>query len=198
VSRLGFPVLERLGVPATVFVPTEYAGSQQPMAWAGMSRWLGTPFEPELECMSWDELRGLRDAGWEIGSHTRTHRDLATLTDAELDAELRGSREECEAEIGRPCRGLAYPFSSFDARVKRAAAAAGYEAALILDSEPAIRPQTVPLPSGTAADPMEMLRAGIYGRDGWPRFLAKTSPAVRRARLKAGGALANLRRSQAS
>ena len=184
VLNRGFPVLAKLGVPATVFVPTAYAGSQEPMAWSGMESWLGTPFEPELECMSWDELRGLRDAGWEIGSHSRTHRDLATLPDAELEAELRGSREECEAEIGRSCRALAYPFSSFDARVKQAAAAAGYESALILDSKVAIPRRTMPLLAGPAADPMELLRTGVYRGDGWLRFLAKTSLAIRRIRAR--------------
>lgn len=181
VLEWGLPVLERLGVPATVFVPTAYVGSGEPMAWAEMSRWLGTPFESELECMSWDELRRLRDAGWEIGSHTHTHPDLVSLGEGELGAELRRSREECEREIQRPCRSLAYPFSSFDSRVKRAATAAGYSSALILDSQVAIPRQTMPS-LGPPTDPMELLRAGIYRDDGRLRFLAKTSPAVRRAR----------------
>lgn len=182
VLRTGLPVLKQLEVPATVFVPTAFASSQEPMAWSEMASWLGTPFEPELDCMTWDELRGLRDEGWEIGSHTRTHCDLVSLGEAELASELRGSREDCERELGQPCRSLAYPFSSYDGRVKESARDAGYEAAVILDRQVAIRRQTMPLLAGVSFDPFELLRAGIYGDDGWARFLAKTSLAARRVR----------------
>ena len=37
------PVLESLGVPATVFVPTALVGSERPMAWPGTDQWLGVP-----------------------------------------------------------------------------------------------------------------------------------------------------------
>lgn len=182
VLRDGFPVLARLGIPGTVFVPTAFASSAEPMAWSGMDEWMGTPFEQELAPMSWDELRRLRDAGWEIGSHTRTHPDLSCLDDAAVAAELRGSREECEREIERPCLALAYPFSSYEPRVKEIARRAGYRAAVTLDNELAIPRGAMPILPGTVPDPYETLRAGIYRGDGWARFLAKTSPLARRLR----------------
>jgi len=182
VLREGLPVLERLGVPATMFVPSAFATSQEPMAWPGMEDWAGTPFESELDCMSWEELRRLSAAGWEIGSHSRSHPVLTSLGDAELEAELRGSREECEAELQRPCAALAYPFSAYDARVKAMAREAGYDTAAILDNHLAIPEGSRPLPGGGGSDSFELLRSGIYRGDGWARFAAKTSPATRRAR----------------
>ena len=180
----GFPVLERLGAPATVFVPTAFPALGKPMAWAGMERWLGTPFEAELEPMSWEELRGLQEAGWEVGSHSRGHRDLVALDDAELAAELRGSREDCERELDRPCVSLAYPFSSYDERVKRVAAESGYVAAVILDSELAVPARSVSF-AAAGPDPLELLRAGIYRHDSWPRFRFKVSAPARRIRASA-------------
>lgn len=182
VLREGLPVLERLGVPATMFVPSAFATSQEPMAWAGMENWLGTPFEAELECMSWDELRRLSAAGWEIGSHSRSHRDLTSLGDAELEDELRGSREDCEAEIQQSCLALAYPYSAYDSRVKDAARAAGYGTAAILDNHLAIPAGSRPVPGAGDSDLFELLRSGIYRDDGWPRFAAKTSWVSRRVR----------------
>jgi peptidoglycan/xylan/chitin deacetylase (PgdA/CDA1 family) len=182
----GFPVLERLGVPATVFVPTAFPAPGKPMAWAGMERWLGTRFEAELEPMSWDELRGLQEVGWEVGSHSRGHRDLVLLDEAELAGELRESREDCERELGRPCLSLAYPFSSYDERVKRVASESGYEAAVILDSELPVPPRSVSF-AAAGTDHLELLRAGIYRHDSWPRFRFKVSARARR--IRASGAL---------
>src|SRR3954454_3777176 len=39
----GRPVLDRLGVPGTVFVVTDYVGESSPMRWAGIEQWLATP-----------------------------------------------------------------------------------------------------------------------------------------------------------
>ncbi|MGH3262687.1 MAG: polysaccharide deacetylase family protein, partial [Trebonia sp.] len=39
VRRYALPVLSRLGVAATVFVPTDYVSRQVPLAWAGMDHW---------------------------------------------------------------------------------------------------------------------------------------------------------------
>lgn len=182
VLREGLPVLEGLGVPATVFVPSAFATSQEPMAWAEMADWLGTPFEAELDCMSWQELRRLSAAGWEIGSHSSSHQNLTSLGEAELEAELRDSREECEAELQRPCTALAYPFSAYDTRVKAAARDAGYATGAILDNHLAIPEGSRPFPGGGGSDPFELLRSGIYRGDGWGRFAAKTSWASRRTR----------------
>jgi peptidoglycan/xylan/chitin deacetylase (PgdA/CDA1 family) len=106
VLELARPILERLGMPASVYVPTAWPGRGEPMTWPGIDEWLGGPHEGELACMSWDELRGLADLGWEVGSHTRSHPRLPELEDAELDAELAGSRRDCEAGLGRPCDSL--------------------------------------------------------------------------------------------
>jgi peptidoglycan/xylan/chitin deacetylase (PgdA/CDA1 family) len=157
------PLLSRLGLPGTVFVPTALAGPEGPRAWPGTDRWLGTPHEAGLATMSWRELGCLADAGWEIGSHTRTHPRLTELGGDRLAAELRGSRDECEQSLGRPCRSIAYPYGDVDERVVRATAEAGYEAAaglpLRLHRRSALR----------------WPRVGIYRNDPFPRFQAKVA-----------------------
>ena len=44
---VAFPVMQRLGVPGTVFVPTDHAGTERPMSWPGIDRWVGGPHEHE-------------------------------------------------------------------------------------------------------------------------------------------------------
>ncbi len=126
VLTLAFPILERLGLPGTVYVPTAYPDSNQLMGWDGYDRWLRTSHEHELTCLSWDELRVLRAAGWEIGSHTDSHPRLTTLDDASLMRELRVSREKCESEMKESCYSIAYPYGDHDSRVVTATRQAGY------------------------------------------------------------------------
>jgi peptidoglycan/xylan/chitin deacetylase (PgdA/CDA1 family) len=130
--RLAAPVLDRLGVPATIFVPTAFPDSGRPLSWPHLDRWLNTPYEPELESASWAGLTSLREAGWEIGSHTVSHPRLTELGAADLDSELRDSKAEIERHVGERCRSIAYPYGDVDDRVARAAQACGYEAGAAL------------------------------------------------------------------
>ena len=163
VIERAFPMLSRLGLPGTVFVPTALFGRPGPMCWPGTDRWLGTPHEDRLRSMSWSDLESLADAGWEVGSHARTHSRLTQLDDEPLEAELRGSRADCEDRLGRPCRSIAYPYGDVDARVVRAARRAGYTAAAALPMRLHRR------------RPLEWPRVGIYRNDPFPRFKAKVS-----------------------
>jgi peptidoglycan/xylan/chitin deacetylase (PgdA/CDA1 family) len=172
VIELGFPVLSRLGVPGTVFVPTSFTGSDEPMSWPGIDHWVGGPHESELVPMSWEELARLTEAGWEIGAHTLTHPHLTELDDATLAAELQGSRRDCESNLDRPCRSFAYPFSDEDERVVKATGEAGFSAACTL-------PESMHAPA-----PLYWPRVGVYVDDDAFRFRLKTSPTV--LRLRAG------------
>jgi peptidoglycan/xylan/chitin deacetylase (PgdA/CDA1 family) len=170
VHRLAWPILDRLGLPATVFVPTRQGVDGRPMAWPGIDQWLGGPHEAELRAMSPEQLRELAAAGWEIGAHSRTHPRLPELNHETLARELRGSKEDCERELGIPCRTLAYPFGAADERVRGATRAAGFAAAAGLSSDLSDR--------GLFYWP----RVGIYGGDDARRFRLKVARSVRRLR----------------
>ncbi|HEV7770565.1 MAG TPA: polysaccharide deacetylase family protein [Solirubrobacterales bacterium] len=150
VLELAAPIMAGLGMPGTVFVPTDYAGSGEPMGWEGHQDWLGTEHERELLCLGWEQLRGLVGEGWEVGSHTCSHPRLSRLDDAAISRELSESKRVCEAELGVPCRSLAYPYSDYDERAVKAAAEAGYGFAVTVPR----RPQS-PLP-------LQWPRVGVF------------------------------------
>jgi len=165
------PVLDALGVHATVFAPTRWVGSQEPMTLAARD-WRGTAHEDELRCMSWDELGELAAAGWEIGSHTVSHPMLTRLEgDTALRAELSDSRAAIEEALGGSCRSLAYPYGDYDERVAGAAADAGYVAAGTL----------FPGLLGSAP-PLQWPRVAISHHHGPRAFRLKVSRPVRRLR----------------
>jgi peptidoglycan/xylan/chitin deacetylase (PgdA/CDA1 family) len=179
VLELGLPILQRLGLPGTVFVPTAYAGSELPMAWPGVDEWVDGPHAAELLPLSWDELRNVSDAGWEIGSHSLTHPRLTALADSDLDRELGASRAECEQQLARPCTSIAYPFGAFDERVAAAAARHGYRAGAALDVR------------STEVRPLAWPRFGVSRDDSGARFRRQVSPLVRRFRSSKAGPAAD-------
>jgi peptidoglycan/xylan/chitin deacetylase (PgdA/CDA1 family) len=159
------PILDHLGVPGTVFVPTAFPERRAPMSWPGIDEWLDGPWASELVPASWGELRALSRSGWEIGSHTRFHPRLRHLGDVELADELEQSREEVETRVGAPCTAISYPFGDTDERVARGAAAAGYTAGAALYERL--------MPKSTQADPMRWPRLVFNRRDGRLRGLVK-------------------------
>jgi peptidoglycan/xylan/chitin deacetylase (PgdA/CDA1 family) len=177
ILTLAAPVLRELGMTATVFVPTDAAAASATMSWSELRQWVGSEHEPELRCMSWEQVRELAAQGWEIGSHTCSHPHLPELDDRRLESELEASRRACEEEIQAPCGFLAYPFGDYDARVMERAAAAGYAGAVALDEG-----LLAPL-AGRGL--FEIPREAVYRATGWPVFAAKTSPVLRMARNSA-------------
>lgn len=114
VAHLALPVLAQAGFVATTFVISNRLGAAND--WDP-----GMADTPAMQLMSETDVRALVDAGWEIGSHGRTHRSLPTATAAELHAELADSREEIRHLTGTPPRTLAYPYGHHDQRVRDAA-----------------------------------------------------------------------------
>jgi peptidoglycan/xylan/chitin deacetylase (PgdA/CDA1 family) len=128
VVELALPLLSDMGVRGTVFAPTAFVGTDRPIGWEGTAQWAETEWSEEIQVMGWEELEQLAVAGWEIGSHTRTHPRLPQLDDGGLLDELVRSKAEIEQALGRPCPSIAYPYGDLDARVAAAAATAGYVA----------------------------------------------------------------------
>jgi peptidoglycan/xylan/chitin deacetylase (PgdA/CDA1 family) len=171
VLTLGKPMLDAVGYPATVYAPTDYLDTpEKPLIWSGIERWHGGEHEQELIPMSWAQLGELAGAGWEIGSHTRTHPHLTEVDDATLRAELVESKAKVEERMGRPCTTIAYPYGDYDERVVRAATEAGYAAAGTL-------------PARLHGErPLAWPRVGIYHTDDERRFRLKTSRLMRKLR----------------
>lgn len=112
-----WPVLERHGLPAMVYLPTDHIGQAE--GWRGIA-------SPPRRLMGWDTIRRLSDAGCHFGSHTLRHPALPALADAELERELVQSRRIIADRLARPIHHFAPPYGLTDARVRAAIGRAGY------------------------------------------------------------------------
>ena len=130
VMRFGLDVLAQHHFVGTVFVATDHVGTERPVSWAGdLRRWLDSPHADELIPLSWPELKSLAEAGWEIGSHSCSHRRLTELPHVELVRELEDSRARIEEQLQQPCLSFCYPYGDLDDSVVDAVRSAGYAAA---------------------------------------------------------------------
>lgn len=118
--RNALPVLQRYGFTATCYGVSSMIG--------GTNSWdLGIVAEKPL--MTLEDWRTWRDAGMDIGSHTRTHADLNTLTDEEARVQIAESRQELERALGCEVRHFCYPYGRFREAHARMAREAGYTTA---------------------------------------------------------------------
>lgn len=117
-----FPLLEKHGFRSTVFVVVDRIGQT--------NLWDQANGFPSRSLLSAAQIRDLHQRGVQFGSHTLTHRLLTTLSDKELDRELRDSKQKLEDFLGSEVTCISYPWGGVDGRVRAAAARAGYKIGL--------------------------------------------------------------------
>jgi peptidoglycan/xylan/chitin deacetylase (PgdA/CDA1 family) len=106
------PILNKHGIPSLFFVPTSFVGTSYEKAADYCKRIVR--YNNAIELCSWDDLKRGQDMGMEIGSHTLTHACLAEIAGNHdlLMAELSGSKEVIEKNLGTACQTIAWPYGS--------------------------------------------------------------------------------------
>ena len=114
-----FPILKDENIPATIFVISDYVGE--------LNTWDLNVGNLKFPHATWEQLKVLLDTGWEIGSHTKTHKDLRSLNDDDLKSELRESKELLESKLDITVESLSFPFGRANNREFKAAIEAEYK-----------------------------------------------------------------------
>ena len=105
------PVLLARGWSATVFLPTGRMG--------GPEDWAGANTDPPRPLMNWEQVKTLAGEGFEFGGHSVTHPNLTDLSPADLEREVRQSREEIRERLGRQPASFAPPYGASNPLVRR-------------------------------------------------------------------------------
>jgi len=170
--RQAFPVLQRYGFGATVFLPTAYIG-ERPLQFKGR------------DCLTWVEVRELSNYGIVFGSHTVTHPQLHELSVAAVKEEIVSSKQTIEDRIGSAVDSFAYPFAfpqndaAFQTMLGDSLRSAGYKNGVCTivgrgsrDSDPFFL-ERLPVNSSDDARLFEAKLAGAYDWIATPQRLLK-------------------------
>jgi peptidoglycan/xylan/chitin deacetylase (PgdA/CDA1 family) len=180
--RQAFPVLNRFGFSATVFLPTAYIGDH-PLQFKGR------------DCLTWTEVRELRNHGIVFGSHTVTHPQLRELNASAIDEEIVRSKKTIEERLGCTVDSFAYPYAfpqgdtEFRSMLRDALGCAGYQNGVCTtvgrgtcESDPFFMAR-MPVNS---ADDTAFFQAKLLGAYDWiatPQRLVKMAK-IRKAKLR--------------
>jgi peptidoglycan/xylan/chitin deacetylase (PgdA/CDA1 family) len=166
------PLLQRHGLPATVFLPTAFISDQR-------RRFNDRP------CLTWPEVRALHAAGVAFGSHTVSHRQLVELPRRQIEAEVRQSKDAIEQALGAPVEAFSYPYAfpepdrAFAAGLRSILQDAGYRygvTTIIGTVRRADDPFFLPRLPVNDGDDAAFLRAKLDGAYDWlhgPQYTAK-------------------------
>ena len=117
------PILRKNGFNATCYVTSKRTSLY--------NEWDASNLNVRKPLMNDDQILAWRDAGMEVGAHSRTHPHLPECSDAELRDEISGCKSDLEKLTGAPVTQFCYPYGQVDERVAAAVRSAGYEAATL-------------------------------------------------------------------
>jgi peptidoglycan/xylan/chitin deacetylase (PgdA/CDA1 family) len=120
--EIAYPILKRLNIPATIFIVTSTVGAT---AEGGM---VSTPH------FTWEQAREMQQSGIvDIHSHSHTHRNMTSISPAELQEELRISRYLIEKNLNKSCFVFSYPFGGYNEVTSNLSRFAGYRMQILVN-----------------------------------------------------------------
>jgi peptidoglycan/xylan/chitin deacetylase (PgdA/CDA1 family) len=118
------PLLTKRGQRATFFIVAGFVAADAEHRRVEPGRYGQRSF------MVWSEVKGMRDAGMEIGSHSLRHPRMTSLPRPEMRNEVFLSKQILEQGLGQPVEFFAYPYTVRGKGTGDMVAAAGYRGAV--------------------------------------------------------------------
>ncbi|MCU0679592.1 MAG: polysaccharide deacetylase family protein, partial [Planctomycetes bacterium] len=114
----------------------------------------------EQGLLDWASAGKLAVQGWEIGCHSATHANFASLDEAELKKEIMGAKKQLEKRLGTRIDYFSYPKGEYNEVARSIVSEAGYKLAVTMDDHIISR----------NSDRLAWPRIGVDGTHGFKDF----------------------------
>jgi peptidoglycan/xylan/chitin deacetylase (PgdA/CDA1 family) len=162
--RYALPILAKHGFKATFFLASSFLGKEEAFPWiqspdgAALDEYRPMSSQQAVELAKTEDIR--------IGSHTKSHQSLTSLSADDAVDELREGKSDLESLLGLKVDHFAYPYGSkqdFNASHMEMCREAGFKTAF----------STVPTSIRRPCSPYAIPRLTIYERDDPKNFELK-------------------------
>jgi peptidoglycan/xylan/chitin deacetylase (PgdA/CDA1 family) len=142
--EVAYPILKKYGFTATLFIYTDFVGASK-------------------NAVNWEQLGEMRNAGFEVGSHSISHCDLTKKREGEGEAayveritrEIVRSKQIIDEKLSQTTVSIAFPYGIYNQKILTLCDQAGYTMAFSVKR------------GGNAffADPLQLKRTQVLKKD---------------------------------
>lgn len=123
VFKNAFPVIAKYNIKTILFLTTGYIDGK-----ISFADFFNDKYIPPA--LNWDEIRRMDAAGFEIGSHSLSHKSLLSMDEKAAYQEASQSRQRLSEALGHKVRSFSYPYGAygyFNAKTAGVLRSAGYD-----------------------------------------------------------------------
>lgn len=117
---MAYPILKKAGFTATTFVVSGFIGEE--------SHWEGSR-ENVSRLMTRENILAMSKDGFPFGGHTRTHKNLLSISRQEAEDEVGSGKRDLEELLQKPVYSFAYPYGTFNEQISTIVKDLGFRAA---------------------------------------------------------------------
>ncbi len=119
IIKYALPLMTSYGFKGIIYPVTNFIG--------GYNDWDVQVGKFKFKHLDWQELKEIKELGFEIGSHTQSHELLTGMSYQQQFKELSESKKELQDTLGVEVYSISYPFGRFNQETIRCTEEAGYK-----------------------------------------------------------------------
>ena len=143
---VAYPIMKKYGMKGTIFVVTGFLGVYD-------------------NYLTWDQAKELLEAGFNIESHTYSHKSMTEASDEDITKELVKSRQTIKEKLGIDSDFMAYPTGTYTLHIAELVKEAGYKGAFTIKYDNVSRDSNV-----YALERVPVFHTSETNKDFWERL----------------------------
>ena len=166
--EIAFPILKKYGFNATIFIATDFIGTEKIYHWDKDKIGLHGD-EEDFKILNWDQILEMKRHGITFGSHSHSHKILTDIPLIETNEEIVTSKKIIEKKLNMKINIFCYPEGKLNDEIINLVGNAGYKLGVV-----------TPSLKGIPKTKFTIRRVGVYKKTTITQFKLKTIPLIQK------------------